>query len=77
MATRTTITLICDLCGREAGKGGGEVSTHVVEVDGQGVEAEVCARCWKPLEEKLAKLREGGRVSGKPKRRSGGKLQAV
>lgn len=68
MATRTSITLICDLCDREDVEGGTNVVTHALTVDGEAVEAEVCTKCWKPLEAKLARLRDAGRTTGKPKR---------
>ncbi|QNN52500.1 hypothetical protein [Nocardioides mesophilus] len=45
MATRESVTLVCDGCGVE-----GDVRTHEMTVDGVELEGEACARCWARVE---------------------------
>lgn len=45
MASRTVVTLECDLCHRDETETDG-VETHRVTVDGNAVEAEACLECW-------------------------------
>lgn len=45
MASRRVVTLVCDQCGGETD----DVLTHRVTVDGQTVDAEMCAKCWGKL----------------------------
>lgn len=56
MSSRTTVVLVCDLCGSED-----LVSTHRVSLDGVTVEAEVCDQDWQRMAELLAPLGQAGR----------------
>lgn len=56
MATREIIVLSCDCCDSED-----MVDTHTMTIDGQSVEAEVCAKCWERLMGAFAGIAKNGR----------------
>lgn len=64
MATKTLVTLICDLCDAE-----GDVETHAIAVDRKDRELEACPSCWAKIEKATMQALVNGRTVTKGSRR--------
>jgi hypothetical protein len=64
MSQTANIVLICDSCGIE----GDAVKTHVIRVDGQMVNVELCEREFVDLQARLLPVIEVGRRTKVPSR---------
>lgn len=67
MASKTIVTIVCDMCGKEAEHPSVDVKTHSVTLDGRTMEIDLCGKDWEKALRGFARFGEVGRVIKKGK----------